>query len=1089
LVQLKSATGGASLAEEKAALRRVATLVARGVRPPEIFSAVSEEVGRVFGSPFSGIGRFEPNGSAVVIVGVSEGIRNVPIGTRWPLEEFLATTAVYRTGRPARNERSGWEDDSGPVASSLRELGLVSTVAAPIVVEGNVWGVITVSDAHQRLPPDAEQRLAAFTELVATAIANAEGRAELAASEMRARALAEEQAALRRVATVVARAPESERVFSIVAREVASVLNVPGVIVQRYEADGTVVTLGDAFDSELAGAERFLGVGSRMPRDPGSLAAQVFETQSPARVDDFSTLPGTIGDLARAAGLGSGCAGPIVVNGELWGKLCVFSQAGAVLPADTENRLHDFIELVATAIANYEARTDLATSESRARELAEEQAALRRVATLVARAPASVDFFSTLAREVASVLNVPAVLVGRFEDDGTVLTFGAAYSSDLSGAHRFLGVGTRMPRDPGSLAAQVYETHQAARVDDYSCLSGDIGDAARTARLGSGCGGPIAVNGELWGQLCVFSRAGTTLPVGTENRLHDFIELIATAIANHEARAELATSETRARELAEEQAALRRVATLVAEGASPNRVFDVVRDEVEQMFGIPNTILMRFDADGMATLLATPGDYLGPVGRKWLLEGDDSAVARVRRTGRAARADYTTGARGPLAEAAQRGGTLFPVAVPVVVEGDLWGAMSVGSRGPERPPPDLEGRLAKFTELLASAIANAESRADLAASEARARELASEQAALRRVATLVAQGASPDELFSAVAREVAGVVDIPVVGIHRYEADGTFTTVGVAGESSLEVGTRCSVKDEGMAGMILASGRPSRRDDYSNIPRGVVREDLRVPMVGVPVVVEGSIWGFMVAADQSGRPIPVGAEERLARFTELVATAVSNATTRADLLTSRARIVSAADETRRRLERDLHDGIQQWLVALALRARKAAAPSAGEPAVKALSGLADDLVAVTDELREISRGIHPAILSDAGLDDALEALARRSTIRVDLDVSFQRRYDPTLEATVYYVAAESITNAVKHAEASTVTVRGGRRNGAIELEISDDGVGGADPGRGTGLIGLKDRVDTLGGTISFTSPPGDGTTIRVRLPASTPASG
>jgi signal transduction histidine kinase len=147
-----------------------------------------------------------------------------------------------------------------------------------------------------------------------------------------------------------------------------------------------------------------------------------------------------------------------------------------------------------------------------------------------------------------------------------------------------------------------------------------------------------------------------------------------------------------------------------------------------------------------------------------------------------------------------------------------------------------------------------------------------------------------------------------------------------------------------------------------------------------------------------------------------------------------------------------------------------------------LSGLADDLVAVTDELRELSRGIHPAILSDAGLDEALKALARRSAIPVDLDVSFQGRYDPTLEATVYYVAAESITNAAKHAQASTLTVRGGRRDGAIELEITDDGVGGADPRRGTGLIGLKDRVDTLGGTISFASPAGGGTTLRVKFP-------
>jgi signal transduction histidine kinase len=257
-------------------------------------------------------------------------------------------------------------------------------------------------------------------------------------------------------------------------------------------------------------------------------------------------------------------------------------------------------------------------------------------------------------------------------------------------------------------------------------------------------------------------------------------------------------------------------------------------------------------------------------------------------------------------------------------------------------------------------------------------------------------------------------------------------------------------------------------------------------IVGAPIVVEGELWGLL-SASSSQASLPPKTEGRVERFAELVATAVANAESRAQLAASRARLVSAGDETRRRLERDLHDGIQQWLVALALKARKAAGlAAAGESPVQELSALADDLVAVTDELREISRGIHPAILSDAGLDDALEALARRSAIPVDLDVAFDGRYEPTLEATVYYVVAESITNAIKHARVSTVAVRGGRRGDTIDLEIKDDGIGGAEPGRGTGLIGLKDRVETLGGTIALASPVGVGTTIRVQLPISPP---
>jgi GAF domain-containing protein len=209
------------LADEQAALRRVATLVARGVSPEEIFSAVTNEMGRLFDSSQAYVGRFEPDGSAMVVVGVADGIRGVSLGSRWELEDYMASTGVLRTGRPARVERSDFEHISGPMADLLREIGAVSSVGAPIVVEGQQWGSVTVTDTNKRLPVNAEKRLEKFAELLGTAIANADSRAELAASEARARELAEEQASLRRVATLVAEEAKSEAVFSAVAHEVA----------------------------------------------------------------------------------------------------------------------------------------------------------------------------------------------------------------------------------------------------------------------------------------------------------------------------------------------------------------------------------------------------------------------------------------------------------------------------------------------------------------------------------------------------------------------------------------------------------------------------------------------------------------------------------------------------------------------------------------------------------------------------------------------------------------------------------------------------------------------------------------------------
>jgi signal transduction histidine kinase len=269
----------------------------------------------------------------------------------------------------------------------------------------------------------------------------------------------------------------------------------------------------------------------------------------------------------------------------------------------------------------------------------------------------------------------------------------------------------------------------------------------------------------------------------------------------------------------------------------------------------------------------------------------------------------------------------------------------------------------------------------------------------------------------------------------------------------------------------------------------VARQAGLTAAVGVPIVVDGTVWGAVnIASTKNERLLP-DAEERLARFTDLVATSVSNATMREELAASRARIIAAGDDARRRIERDLHDGAQQQLVtlAVALQRTKANIPSALDKVRADVSRVAEGLTGAVNELRDLSRGIHPAILTEGGLSPALKALGRRSEVRVKLEVGFEHRLPDQVEVAAYYTVSEALTNASKHANATRVWVSLRVDHDMLRLSIRDDGVGGADANRGSGLTGLRDRIEALGGQIKIESPSGDGTLIEVQIPITGPA--
>ncbi|MCW2510734.1 MAG: hypothetical protein JWP68_3882 [Modestobacter sp.] len=704
------------------------------------------------------------------------------------------------------------------------------------------------------------------------------------------------------------------------------------------------------------------------------------------------------------------------------------------------------------------------------------------MATLVAGGAPPEAVFAVVAEEVGRLLEVDFTILSRCEPEGTQVSVGAWSNTD---ADVPFPVGTRVPLGGRNVVSLVVRTGRPGRIDDYGDASGAVAEAARGWRLRSAVGVPISVEGRLWGVMAVASGQEQPMPADTEERLAAFTELIATAIANAQVRMDL-------RGFAEEQAALRRVATLVARAAPPEEVFGAVTDEVGRVLSSAVTLMSRYDPDGAATVVGTwTRTGAAPpiaIGGRFQLGGRDLHTL-VLRTRRPARIDDYGEASTVGAEMARKAGVRAGVGVPISVAGRLWGVIGVTSAQGQPLPADTEARLAGFTELVGTALANAQARLEL-------RGFAEEQAALRRVATLVAGAAPPEAVFAAVTAEVGRVLSVEFTVLSRYGQDGTATVLGAWTRTGaafpVPIGFQLELGGRNVHTLVFDTRRPARVDHYGQdagpAPATVLTAGVRAS-VGAPISVEGRLWGVMSVASSDERPLSADTEARLAAFTELVATAIANAEAQAALAASRARIVAATDAARRRIESDLHDGVQQRLGSLArqVRAAHAVVPPAAEEVTAQLDGVVAEIGDVLDELREIARGLNPRALADGGLRPALTTLARRSAVPARLDVRIDGRLPDQIELAAYYVVAEALTNAAKHAGASEADVEVASGEGLLRVRVSDDGRGGADLTHGSGLVGLTDRVEALGGRLTLHSPPGAGTAVQVLLPLTAPS--
>jgi PAS domain S-box-containing protein len=700
------------------------------------------------------------------------------------------------------------------------------------------------------------------------------------------------------------------------------------------------------------------------------------------------------------------------------------------------------------------------------------QAALRRVATLVAGDAAPEEVFAAVGRETGELLGVDSTCLARYDEHRTVTSI--AYWGRGPG----IPAGARFTLEGDSVSARVLRTGRPARIHGYTDAAGVIASSMRELGLHSAIGVPVLVAGRPWGVMIVFTRSPEPLSAEIEVHLQDFTELLGTAIANANARDQLIT-------LADEQTARRRIATLVAQQQPQAEVFAAIAEEIGRLLAVDAMEMFRYEEDRFAVVMASWGAIESeiPSGTRMPLAGQNVTSA-IFRTGRAARLDDYVSSSGPIAERVTAAGVRCAVGTPIFVEGRLWGAMVAASMHDVVLAPDTEARIRGFTELMATAIANAEARAEV-------ERLAAEQAALRRVATLVAQGAAPGAVFEAVTAEVGAVLDAATVTLGRYDGDSLMVLAHRAESAALRVGERVPLEAVNLTAIVQRTGRPARSDAAAEWtgPIGEVlkRAGIRSAVVA-PVVVDGRNWGVLATGWTAGAAPPADTEQRVARFAELLDTAIANADSRDQLAASRARVLTAGDDARRRVVRDLHDGAQQWLVRTIVSlklARQALRDGDGNAEALVDEGLGYAEGAIT-ELRELSHGILPAGLIRGGLAAAVDAFVSRLELAVDVEIA-TGRLPREIEASAYFIIAEALTNVVKHAHASRALVTAAVGDGGLRIEVRDDGVGGADP-QGYGLVGTADRVEALGGMLTIETASPGGTALVAELPLSSSAS-